>query len=692
MNADNVQIPENWVCTDEVSRAWDKSADSVLRLKANPRTRWVRVVGRAGGRGKIYFDPATIEQIWGPPVNPLPEPEPITDVILPSPTAIVHYTDAPYTAEPTPSALANRPLLPDLRRIDPEVRALWERIEQLRQQLAQARRGERTAIIEAFAKHESVSTKTVYAWLKMSARKFFKSHRADTGSMQIPTELVEATTSLWLHHPKASAWMIHRWLQIANPNILIYRHGNYERRFSVRGVRDIRKRLEANPITRAALMNEDERREFIRTWSGAVVATHPNELWQMDMTRCDVLVWGYARPKDTEPSAFRLRIHDCIDHYTGAIPALIFSREESRRPTTRLLILGLFPKPGGWNIFGKPKRIYHDNGSAYIAEATQRGLATLGIETSTSQAWVSHTRGKVENFHKLFHAWERTLPGYAGEDASQRNDWELARLIQNTRTWWEKGCPPEADPGRGNRLLLEDEYKQEALNWLQNDYHARILPGGYTRAELFLREVPAETQIQYNLRDLLEIFAESDERTVTGNGEIRWKNQRYTLPDGSLMLYQNRTVVVFEYEHPMTGEPIVNLYIQQPSGSLLELGQAIPAPENALSPEAKTQRRANKTAIKELFAQAEAFRQQYLNPSWRQDAVLAKGQPAEPITLELRGPKAELRRETPAQAALKAAESQAELIEKMRQSDNPLSRALANLGMGTSAPDPFGEE
>ena len=676
--------------TKEIAAAWGRNERVVRRLQSVPGVYCKRVI--EDGRSVLLFDPTTIEQIWGPPVNPLPKPEsePTTEISLPSPTAIIHQ--AASANELTPSALANRPRLPDLRQVDPNSRALWNRIEELRQRLAQAQRGERTQIVAAFAKAEGVSLKTAYAWLNMAPQAFFMCRRADAGSLHIPTELVEATTSLWLHHPKASAWMIHRWLQIANPDILIYKRGNYERRFSVRGVRDIRKRLEANPITRAALMNEDERREFIRTWSGAVVATHPNELWQMDMTRCDVLVWGYARPKDTEPSAFRLRIHDCIDHYTGAIPALIFSREESRRPTTRLLILGLFPKPGGWNIFGKPKRIYHDNGSAYIAEATQRGLATLGIETSTSQAWVSHTRGKVENFHKLFHAWERTLPGYAGEDASQRNDWELARLIQNTRTWWEKGCPPEADPGRGNRLLLEDEYKQEALNWLQNDYHARILPGGYTRAELFLQEVPPETQIQYNLRDLLEIFAESEERTVTGNGEIRWKNQRYTLPDGSLMLYQNRTVVVTEFEHPLTGEAVVNLYIRQPDGGLLELGQAIPAPENALSPEAKTQRRANKTAIKELFAQAEAFRQQYLNPSWRQDAVLAKGQPAEPITLELRGPKAELRRETPAQAALKAAESQAELIEKMRQSDNPLSRALANLGMGTSAPDPFGEE
>lgn len=673
---------------------WEKSSESVIRLKGKPGVRWSRQVDSRGGRGRLYFDPTTIEQIWGPPVNPLPrrQPEPTPEIVLPSPTAIIHQTETPSTPGPTPTALANRPTLPDLRQVDPETRALWNRIEELRLRLAQAPRGERTRLVAAFARAEGVSLKTAYAWLNTSARAFFKARRADAGTLHIPTELVEATTSLWLHHPKASAWMIHRWLQIANPDILIYRRGNYERRFSVRGVRDIRKRLEANPVTRAALMNEDERREFIRTWSGAVVATHPNELWQMDMTRCDVFVWGYARPRDTEPSAFRLRIHDCIDHYTGAIPALVFSREESRRPTTRLLILGLFPKPGGWNIFGKPKRIYHDNGSAYLAEATQRGLATLGIETSTSQAWVSHTRGKVENFHKLFHAWERTLPGYAGEDASQRNDWELARLIQNTRTWWEKGCPPEADPGRGNRLLLEDEYKQEALNWLQNDYHARILPGGYTRAELFLREVPAETQIQYNLRDLLEIFAESEERTVTGNGEIRWKNGRYTLPDGSLMLYQNRTVVVTEFEHPLTGEPVINLYIRQPDGGLLELGQATPAPENALSQEAKSQRRSNKVAIRDLFAQAEAFRQQYLNPSWRQDAVLAKGQPAEPITLELRGPKAELRRETPAQAALRAAESQAELIEKMRQSDNPLSRALANLGMGTSAPDPFRED
>lgn len=674
--------------TKEIAVAWGRSERAVRHLQSQPGVYCERI--NKAGRVVLYFDPTTIEPIWGPPIHPLPRSEPAIETLPQSPTLALQPTPVDANAL-TPTALHGRTTIPDLRQADPEVIARWNRVEELRQKIAQASRGARTRLVHAFARDEGVAPSTVYRWLATPASAFFKTARADAGTTQIPPELLEATISLWLHHPKASAWTIHRWLEIANPDILIYKHGNYTRRFSVRGVRDVRRRLEANPVTRAALMNEDERREFMRTWSGVVVATRPNELWQMDMTRCDVFVWGYARPTDTEPSAFRLRIHICIDHYTGAIPALVFSREESRRPTTRLLILGLFPKPGGWNIFGKPERIYHDNGSAYLAETTQRGLATLGIETSTSPAWVSHTRGKVESFHRLFHAWERTLPGYAGEDASRRNDWELARLIQNTRTWWERGCPPEADPGRGNRLLLEEEYKQEALNWLQNDYHARILPGGYTRAELFMREVPAESQIQYNLRDLLEIFAESEERTVSGNGEIRWRNARYTLPDGTLMLYQGRTVVVTEFEHPLTGEPVVNLYIRQPDGRLLELGQAVQAPENALSPQAQAQRRASKVAIKALFAQAEQFRQQYLNPAWRQDAVLAKGQPTEPITLELRGPKAELRRETPAQAALRAAESQAELIEKLRQSDNPVSRALANLGMGTSVPDPFEE-
>lgn len=661
------------VSTRDVASAWDKSEDAVWRLKKNPKVRWIREFDSRGGRGTLYFDPESVVEVWGPPPYPLPAPEPteLEPLDTLEPVRIVS-TALSSTGEAT---------IPDLRQADPDDLALWQRLEELRQQIRNVSRGRRKELVEAFAEAEQTSIHNVYRWLRLPASQFFKIRRRDAGSSHLPPELRDAVTSLWLHHPKASAWTIHRWLQVANPDILIYRRGNYERRLSVRGVRDVRRRLEANPVTRAALMNEDQRREFLRTWSGAVIATHPNDLWQMDMTRCDTFVWGYARAKDTEPSAFRLRIHDCIDHYTGAIPALVFSREESRRPTTRLLILGLFPKPDGWNIFGKPRRIYHDNGSAYLAEATQRGLATLGIEVSTSQAWVSHTRGKVENFHKLFHAWERTLPGYAGEDASQRNDWELARLIENTRRWAATGYAPEADPGRGNRLLLEEEYKREALNWLQNDYHARILPGGLTRAELFMREVPPETQMQFKLRDLFEIFADSEERTVSGNGEVRWRNTRYTLPDGTLMLYQGRKVVVTEYEHPLTGEPIVNIYLPQPSGNLLELGTAVPAPEDALSQQAFEQRKANRERVKELFAKADEFRRDYLNPAWRQDAILAKGRPAnEPIVLEMRGPKAELKRESPAEAAVR---ERAALLEKAK--DDPILRAILTLSNPTAS-------
>jgi putative transposase len=656
--------------SSEIATAWGKSERTVRRLVEVKGIYFEKEESERGGRGSLYFDPATIIAHWGEPQTPLISAT-STDISLPSPTVAMPLPTTPI--EEGGATELERRIIPDLRQAKPEDIQLWERLEQLRREIAGAPRGSKVGLVAAFAQAEETTPTTVYRWLATKPEEFFKARRADAGASQIPAPLLEATTSLWLHHPNASAWTIHRWLEVGSPDILIYRHGAYERRFSVRGVRDIRARLEADPITRVAMLDEDGRKEFIRTWSGAVLATHPNELWQMDMTRCDTFVFGYARPGDTAPSAFRLRLHDCIDHFTGAIPALVFSREESRRPTTRLLILGLFPKPG-WNIHGRPRRIYHDNGSAYIAESTQRGLATLGIETSTSQAWVSHTRGKVENFHKLFHAWERALPGYAGEDASQRNDWELSRRTQNTQRWFEKGCTLETDPGRENRLLLEDEYKAEALNWLNNDYHARILSNGLTRAEAFTRFVPRETQVAYNLRDLFEIFADSDTRTVTANGEVRWRNTRYTLLDGSLMVYQNREVVVTEYEHPLTGEPIVSIYLQQPNGTLAELGTALPAPDDALSAAAFAQRKANKVAVRELFAQAEQYRQNYLNPAWRQDAVLSKGEPSPTQPLELRGPKAELTRESPAQIA---ARERAVRIQKAE--GDPLAQAILTL-------------
>lgn len=673
--------------TEEVAAAWGRPERSVRRLQGVEGVYSEKIEG-SGGQKRLYFDARTVAEVWGQPTGPLPQLEPAPSTALELAPAALQAAPA----EEGPGPLAERRLVPDLRQADPDDLALWQRLEALRARIADAPRGSKVGLVRRFAEAEGTTPTTVYRWLATPAADFLKARRADAGESHVPPHLLEAATSLWLHHPRASAWTIHRWLEVADPDILIYRRGGYRRRFSVRGVRDVRRRLEQDPVSRAALMDEDARREFIRTWSGAVVTTHPNEQWQMDMTRCDVFVFGFARPGDTAPTAFRLRVHAIIDHFTGAVPALLFSREESTRPTTRLLILAMFPKPGGWQVYGLPRRMYHDNGSAYIAETTRRGLETLGVQVSTSQAWVSHTRGKVENFHKLFHAWERSEGGYAGQDASERNDWELARRTRNTLAWWEKGCPPEADPGREHRLPLEEEYKREALNWLQNDYHARPLAHGLTRAEAFARLVPQDTLRQHDLHDLFQIFAKSETRTVTGNGCVRYNNFFYTLPDGSLMPYQGRQVVVTEYEHPLTGEPVVGLWLEQPNGTLLELGVAVEAPSDALSPEAFAQRKASKQAVRQLFAEAEQYRETYMNPAWRQDAILAKGGPAEPVTVELRGPRAELRRETPAEAARKQAESQAQLIETMRQSASPISRALASLGKGTTAPDPFDEE
>jgi putative transposase len=391
-------------------------------------------------------------------------------------------------------------------------------------------------------------------------------------------------------------------------------------------------------------MNEDQRREFLRTWAGRVVASHANELWEADFTRCDAFVVDPNHPE----KPFRLRIHATIDVFSGAVPSFVFSRLESQQPTHRMLVLAMHPKPGEWGarwpIFGRPRRIYWDNGKVYTAEATTRAMRTLEVEYTHSRAWVSHSRGRIERFFETFHkGFEAGLKSYAGEDASQRNNWELARLAANTRKWLEGGADPDRDPWP-DRMPTEGEYMRQALTWLVADYHKEILAGGKTREELFLESAPPSTLVRFDLLDLFKIFARQEPRTVTGNGTVRYNNTFWALPEGRLMAYQGQEVVVLEAEHPLTGVPLIYLTLPQPDGTLLELGQAHEVGGAALSAESRAHRRESTLAARALLEEGEALKSQYLNPAWRQDSILARAarMPLEPLRLSLQGPKATL--------------------------------------------------
>ncbi len=267
--------------------------------------------------------------------------------------------------------------------------------------------------------------------------------RRDRGTHRVPAELRKLVVGLKLAHPRASARRILRILEANDPGLLVYRPYSTETlfRLSEATVRRILRRAEEIPAFRYALLSEEGRREFARTWAGHVLAEYPMQMVMVDMTRCDTFVY-----LPEEDRMVRLRIHVALDVYSGAVPSLVFSREEGQVPTDQLLILMTQDKTAivpDWDVRGVPERIYWDNGKVYRSEKSEHWARTLGIELVYSRPHVSHTRGRVERFFGAFHqTFEALLPGYAGQDATERDSSELRRLLQNTRRWVAEGMPP----------------------------------------------------------------------------------------------------------------------------------------------------------------------------------------------------------------------------------------------------------
>jgi len=160
--------------------------------------------------------------------------------------------------------------------------------------------------------------------------------RRDRGTHRVPAELRKLVVGLKLAHPRASARRILRIVEANDPGLLLYRPYSTETlfRLSEATVRRILRKAEDNPAFRYALLSEEGRREFARTWAGHVLAEYPMQMVMVDMTRCDVFVY-----LPEEDRMVRLRIHVALDVYSGAVPSLVFSREESQVPTDQLLIL-----------------------------------------------------------------------------------------------------------------------------------------------------------------------------------------------------------------------------------------------------------------------------------------------------------------------------------------------------------------
>jgi len=515
----------------------------------------------------------------------------------------------------------------DIHGVPPEAEGRLGFLARLAEETANLPRGLRWDAVKKGAQELGITPEHLYRLIRrfqQEGPKAFQRARRDKGQHRVPSELRQLILGLKLAHPGASAQRILRIIELNDPEILRYKpykNGSTLFTLSASTVRRLIKAAESIPAFRWALLSDEGRREFARTWAGHVLAEYPMQMVMVDMTRCDVFVFN-----PDEDTAYRLRIHVALDVFSGASPSLVFSREESQVPTDQLLILMTQDKSElapSWDIFGIPERIYWDNGKVYRSEKSEHFARQLGIELVYSRPRVSHTRGRVERFFGAFHQeFEALLPGYAGRDATERDSTQLKRLIANTRAWVAAGMPPEEDP-YPNRLLLEEEYKAKALAWLLQDWHRKPVDGNLSRADLFRAFVPRHRLVRLDLGDLYLLTAYQTERVVRGNGTVAYNGKTYYLrpEDGSLIPWQGQKIVVLDVR-VLPGQPL-RAALRQPDGSLKVLGELVSEPLRADSLEAKAKRLADKAAIRAVREAAQELAAQ-LGPAVRFEEILER--------------------------------------------------------------------
>lgn len=501
------------------------------------------------------------------------------------------------------------------------------RLELLRPILAMKKQ-KRARAIAALAKAERVTPKTVYRWLEDFEQQGIKAlgrkARRDQGKPRIPPHSYDLIVrGLVSNSVNASAKMVHRTLLRAAPSLMRYERGEQQVFVSASTVQRIKDDLLHDPHSRLLFYDADKKKEFLRTWAGAVYSAHANDMWQMDMTRCDTeVLWIDEAPDGTLSfDTQRPRIHYLIDVYSGCIPGLAFSRKEDQAQTDWAILNAIRPKQGPYAerypIYGVPKRFYADNGKTYVSEHTHRYLAALGVEVFHSVPKTSHTRGKVERSFGSVHNFEKALPGYVGKDASERATEELKRLRKNTLAWAQRGF--ERDPGDGNRLLTINEYQSYVVAWLISDYHS-LMVDGKSRLEHF--QETAERQWLIDEADIFRAMAKRVQRRVEGNGMIRFNNRRWAIPDGSLISYQGLKVWALQ-DHIFGSERLL-ICFEDRFGKFNELGWAVPAPTIADSIEAQDYRRNSKAQAKRDLQRARESYGETADLNLRIPQVLAK--------------------------------------------------------------------
>lgn len=179
--------------------------------------------------------------------------------------------------------------------------------------------------------------------------------------------------------------------------------------------------------------------------------TRPNQLWQIDASPADVLTLDG-----------RMTIYVAIDIATRRI--MIYVTRTPRSEAVQLLIRRAIL------AWGVPTKIKTDNGSDFVASATTRLFAWLGIETETSTPFSPWEKGHVERaIGTVQHGLMPQLNGFIGHNVADRKAIEARRAFaQRLGTSDEKAFAVE---------MTAADLQRECDRWVDIEYTHRAHAG-----------------------------------------------------------------------------------------------------------------------------------------------------------------------------------------------------------------------
>ncbi|WMT18169.1 IS481 family transposase [Parageobacillus toebii] len=225
-----------------------------------------------------------------------------------------------------------------------------------------------------------------------------------------------------------------------------------------------------------------------------------NELWQGDLSH-GPLIRVNGKTQKTFLIAY-------IDDCSRVVPyAQFFSSEkfDGLRIVTKEALLR----------YGKPKRIYSDNGKIYRAEPLQYACAELGITLIHTQPYDPQSKGKIERFF-------RTV---------QTRFYPLLEM---------------------NSPKSLEELNERFWKWLEEDYHRKphASLNGKTPHEVFQSQVHLVSFVEDS--DWLDsIFLKREYRKVKADGTVTLNKQLYEVPPRFIgqsieLRYDEQGVYVYE--------------------------------------------------------------------------------------------------------------------------------------------------